>query len=411
MQAKMNPGAKAPVDRVFLIIMDGVGIGALPDAERYGDAGSNTLVNMARSVGGVRIPTLESLGIGNIAEMGGSSIQGVRAASSPSGCYGRMAEISPGKDTTTGHWEISGIILDRPFPTYPHGFPSEVISTFEKAIGRRVLGNKPASGTEIIKELGEEHIRTGQPIVYTSADSVFQIAAHEDVIPVEELYRICRIAREILTGEHNVGRVIARPFTGSPGSFRRTERRRDFSVAPPQKTMLDFIAQGGFPVVGVGKIEDIFAHRGLTESYHTGSSDESMEETLRIATDGPYQGLVFTNCVDFDSLYGHRNDSGGFARALMDLDRRLSGLIGAMREGDVLMVTADHGCDPTTESTDHSREYVPIMVTGKRIKRGISLGTRSSFADAGKTICDLLGIAGAAGDLAGKSFFDDIYMG
>ncbi|HHY46667.1 MAG TPA: phosphopentomutase [Firmicutes bacterium] len=397
-----------PVDRIFLIIMDGTGVGELPDAGKYGDTGSNTLVNTAKAVGGLSVPTLESLGLARIAAMAGEVIPGVSDIPAPRGAFGRMAELSAGKDTTTGHWEISGIILNRPFPTYPDGFPEEVISAFEEAIGRKVLGNKPASGTEIIEELGEEHMRTGYPIVYTSADSVFQIAAHEDVIPVQELYEMCKKARAILTGEHNVGRVIARPFVGRPGHFERTERRRDFSIPPPEKTMLDYIMEAGLPVVGVGKIEDIFAHRGLTESFHTGSSDESMEETLRIATDGPYEGLIFTNCVDFDTLYGHRNDSKGFALALERLDAQLSDLIKVMREDDALFITADHGCDPTTSSTDHSREYVPLLVTGAHIRPGVSLGTRSSFADAGKTICQLLGVNEMK---TGTSFMREIVWG
>ncbi|MGE5593716.1 MAG: phosphopentomutase [Betaproteobacteria bacterium] len=391
----------APVDRVILIVMDSVGMGALPDAAAYGDSGSDTLRNTAKAGGGLDTPFLGRLGLGNLAEAFGEPLAGVPAVPAPLAAYGRMAEGSAGKDTTTGHWEIAGIVLDRPFPVYPHGFPREVIDAFEKAIGTKVLGNKPASGTEIIKELGEEHMRTGFPIVYTSADSVFQIAAHEDVIPVERLYEMCKIARSILVGEHGVGRVIARPFVGTPGNFTRTERRKDFSIEPPRRTVLDCVKEAGMDVIGVGKIEDIFAFRGLTRSDHTGNNEDTMKAVIRFARERG-RGLIFANCIDFDMLWGHRNDARGYGRALAELDRMMEDLAGVLHESDVLAITADHGCDPTTPSTDHSREYVPLLVYGSAVRAGAFLGTRHTFADLGRTVADWLGVA--AGDLAGDSF-------
>jgi len=393
------------VKRVILLVLDSVGMGQMPDAHLYGDAGSDTLRNTARAVGGLNLPYLASLGLGNLAEALGEPILGVRPVSLPLAAYGRMAEKSQGKDTTTGHWEIAGIIMDNPFPTYPHGFPPEVISPFEKAIGTRILGNKPASGTEIIEELGEEHVRTGYPIVYTSADSVFQIAAHEDVIPVPRLYEICGIARSILTGEHGVGRVIARPFAGAKGSFQRTERRKDFSMMPPRKTLLDYVKDAGMDVIGVGKIEDIFAFQGLTQSDHTGNNKETMESVTEFVRKEDESGLIIANVIDFDMLWGHRNNPQGYARALEDVDDMIRNLAECLKKGDVLAITADHGCDPTTPSTDHSREYVPVLVYGRLIKPGVFLGTRSTFADLGKTVVDLLGIDT---DLAGTSFKSEI---
>ena len=393
------------VKRVILLVLDSVGMGQMPDAHLYGDAGSDTLRNTARAVGGLNLPYLASLGLGNLAEALGEPILGVRPVSLPLAAYGRMAEKSQGKDTTTGHWEIAGIIMDNPFPTYPHGFPPEVISPFEKAIGTRILGNKPASGTEIIEELGEEHVRTGYPIVYTSADSVFQIAAHEDVIPVPRLYEICGIARSILTGEHGVGRVIARPFAGAKGSFQRTERRKDFSMMPPRKTLLDYVKDAGMDVIGVGKIEDIFAFQGLTQSDHTGNNKETMESVTEFVRKEDESGLIIANVIDFDMLWGHRNNPQGYARALEDVDDMIRNLAECLKKGDVLAITADHGCDPTTPSTDHSREYVPVLVYGRLIKPGVFLGTRSTFADLGKTVADLLGIDT---DLAGTSFKSEI---
>lgn len=370
-------------ERAILIVLDSVGAGALPDAARYGDEGADTLGNLARWVGGLKLPNLARLGLGNIRE-----ISGVPAVAEPFGAYGRMAERSAGKDTTTGHWELAGVVLDQAFPVYPQGFPPEVIQAFEQATGRRVLGNKAASGTAIIAELGEEHVRTGRPIVYTSADSVFQVAAHEEVIPVEELYRMCEAARRILVGPHGVGRVIARPFVGEPGRFERTERRRDFSLPPPEPTLLDRLTGAGIPVTGVGKIEDIFAGRGLTEAVHTRDNAEGLEITRRWLEKG--EGLIFTNLVDFDMVYGHRNDVQGYAEALSRFDAFLPRLLEELREGDLLVITGDHGCDPTTKGTDHTREYVPVLAVGPRVKGGVDLGIRSTFADAGATVAEWL---------------------
>jgi len=366
-------------------VLDSVGVGALPDAPRYGDEGSNTLGNLARAVGGLKLPHLGRLGLGNLTDIRGvPPVEEERAG----GAFGRMALRSPGKDTMTGHWELAGIILDKPFRTYPHGFPPEVIQPLERAIGRAVLGNRVASGTEIIAELGEEHLRTGRPIVYTSADSVFQVAAHEGVIPVEELYRICEVARELLTGEHLVGRVIARPFEGSPGSFRRTQRRRDFTLPPVGKTVLDQVAESGREVVGVGKIEDIYAGRGITRAIHSRSNRETVE-VLEEELDTRREGLLLANLVDFDMLYGHRNDPQGYARALEEFDASLPGITRRMREEDLLVITADHGCDPTTPSTDHSREYVPLLLWGGKARRGVNLGTRDTLADLAATIASI----------------------
>lgn len=376
------------VNRVVLIILDSVGAGALPDADRYGDAGSNTLANTARAVGGLRLPNMGRMGLGRITD-----ILGVPPDPAPIGAFGRMAEASAGKDTTIGHWELMGIHSPRPLPTYPNGFPRDLMRRFEQAIGRETLGNYPASGTEIIKELGEEHMRTGKPIVYTSADSVFQIAAHEDVIPIEELYAMCRTARALLTGEHNVGRVIARPFVGEPGHFTRTERRRDFSAPPPAPTVLDHLTQAGIPVIAVGKIEDIFAGQGITEAVHTKDNADGMDQTLAYM-ERVERGLIFANLVDFDMVYGHRNNAEGYARALEAVDARLPEFRARLRSGDVLILTADHGCDPTTPSTDHSREYVPLLIAGPHVRAGVDLGTRAAFADVGATIADWFGVRG-----------------
>lgn len=371
--------------RVALIVLDSVGAGALPDAARYGDEGANTLGNLSRAVGGLTLPNLGRLGLGNILPLAG-----VDPAAHPEGAFGRLAEQSAGKDTTTGHWELAGVILEQPFPVYPEGFPPEVMAPFERAIGRATLGNKAASGTEIIAELGGEHLRTGRPIVYTSADSVFQVAAHEEVIPVEELYRICQVARGILAGPHGVGRVIARPFAGEPGKFYRTSRRRDFSLPPPQPTLLDRLRGAGIPVTGIGKIEDIFAGRGLTRARHTASNQEGMEQTRDWLTGGE-EGLCFTNLVEYDMVYGHRNDTAGYARALTAFDAFLPGLLAGLKEGDLLIMTADHGCDPTTPGTDHTREYVPLLGTGPRVRGGVDLGVRPTFADVGATVAEWLG--------------------
>ncbi|AIS51648.1 phosphopentomutase DeoB [Thermoanaerobacter kivui] len=368
--------------RVILIVLDSVGVGELPDAYKFGDEGSNTLGHVTEKTG-VELPNMGRLGLGNIIPL-----KSVPENPNAIGGYGKMAEKSAGKDTTTGHWEIAGLITEKPFPTYPHGFPEEIIKEFEKRIGRKVLGNKPASGTEIIKELGEEHVKTGYPIVYTSADSVFQVAAHEDVIPLEELYRICEIAREILKGDHAVGRVIARPFTGTPGNFVRTGNRRDFSLKPFEPTVLDMLKEAGYEVFAIGKIEDIFAGQGITEKNHTINNDEGITATIK-AMDDIKNGLIFTNLVDFDMLYGHRNDVEGYAKALKHFDNRLPEIMGKLTKEDLLIITADHGCDPTTPSTDHSREYVPLLVYSPSMKHGINLGVRSTYSDVAATIAEI----------------------
>lgn len=372
--------------RVILIVLDSVGCGDAPDAPAYGDSGANTLQNIATAVGGLSLPNLAAMGLGNL-----THIAGTPPSTDASGAFGRLTELSAGKDTTTGHWELAGLILTNPFPTYPNGFPREIIAPFEAQIGRSILGNYPASGTEIIKELGEEHLRTGNPIVYTSADSVFQIAAHEEVIGIDNLYEMCRTARELLVGDFAVGRVIARPFVGGPGAFKRTERRKDFSLEPPADTILDVVKAAGQKVMGVGKIEDIFAHRGLTDSKHTYNNMAGVNAILEfMAEAGP--GLIFANLVDFDALYGHRNDPVGYAAALEAFDQRVPEIISSLRAEDVLIITADHGNDPTTAGTDHTRERTPILICGDRIKRNLDLGTRASFADVAATIADLLGV-------------------
>lgn len=394
--------------RAVLVILDGVGVGELPDADEYGDQGSNTLVNAARAAGGLRLPNFGRLGLGNLVTDAGFELAGVSACDSPIASYGRMAQASPGKDTTTGHWEIAGIQLERPFPTYPVGFPPEITTAFERAIGRKILGNRPASGTEIIKELGEEHMATERPIVYTSADSVFQIAAHEDVIAPDELYEMCRIARAILTGQHAVGRVIARPFEGRTGHFARTVRRRDFSLSPPGPTLLDLVADAGLDVMGCGKIDDIFAMRGITISRHVSGNDEVFDAVLSFLDEGR-PGLVFANLIDFDMKWGHRNDVEGFARGFEHVDQRLPELLQRIKTGDLLAMCADHGNDPTTPSTDHSREYVPVLAMSPQAaeagRSGRSIGVRSSFADLGATIAEFLGIPWG---LAGESFLRQV---
>ena len=377
------------------MVLDSVGVGALSDAGQYGDSGSDTLGNTARRLGGLVLPALERLGLGCL-----HRIEGVVCPREPLACYGKMAEAGAGKDTTVGHWEIAGVITERPFPTYPNGFPQPLMREFERRIGRCTLGNKPASGTAIIEELGAAHLRTGFPIVYTSADSVFQIAAHQDVIALEALYEICKTARELLQGEHGVGRVIARPFTGVPGHFLRTAGRRDFGLEPPRPTLLDLAAGAGHPVVGVGKIGDVFVHRGLTREVKTPHNVETMRALLDETTSGS-SGLLLVNLVDFDMLYGHRNDVQGFADALARFDAFLPCLLTSLKPGDALFITADHGCDPTTGSTDHSREHVPLLCHGRRVRSGVDLGTRASFADLGATVGELLRL-GPLG--AGESF-------
>lgn len=368
------------VKRVFLIVLDGVGIGELPDAAAYGDQGSNTLGNLSRVVGGMNLPHLERMGLGKL-----TKIQGL-ADDITGGVFGRMAETSPGKDTTTGHWEMAGLILPRPFPVYPNGFPDQVMMEFISKTGRGVLGNKSASGTVIIEEYGREHLQTGALIVYTSADSVFQIAAHERVVPLEELYRYCEIAREILQGEHGVGRVIARPFLGEPGGFYRTSGRKDFSLNPIGQTVLDRMKEAGLTVFGVGKIEDIFSGQGLTASNHTHNNQETLSFISELIS-RDFTGMAFANCIDFDMLYGHRNDSEGFYRALKAVDDWLGENLVKLRPGDLLILTADHGGDPTTPSTDHSREYTPLLISGPGLAEGIDLGTRKTFADIAASLC------------------------
>ncbi len=385
--------------RVILIVMDSVGVGELPDAEKYGDRGSNTLGNIAAAMKGLRLPNLVKLGLGDI-----EGLQMLKSREQPVGSYGRMAEKSAGKDTTTGHWELAGIILDKPFPVYPDGFPPSVMDKFEEAVGTKAIGNYAASGTEIIKILGQQHVMTGYPIVYTSADSVFQIAAHEDVIPIERLYEICRIARGILQGEHAVGRVIARPFTGTEGAFVRTDRRHDFSLEPEKATILDSLKDKGFRVKAVGKIKDIFNGRGITDSVYIHGNMDGVDKTLEFMKE-EFTGLIFTNLVDFDMLYGHRNNVQGYAAALEEFDGRIPEILNSLREDDILIITADHGCDPTTGSTDHSREYIPLLVYGKELKSGINLGTRSSFVDVAQTIAQVFK---TGADFDGKSFLGDV---
>ncbi|TMK46114.1 MAG: phosphopentomutase [Actinobacteria bacterium] len=381
-----------------MVVCDSFGVGDAPDAAAYGDEGSDTLGNCSRAVGGIHAPNFERLGLGLL-----TPIEGMAPKAAPGTAHGRLTERSAGKDTTTGHWEMCGFVLERPFPLYPKGFPPEVIQPFEEAIGRTVLGNKPASGTEIIEELGQEHLRTGRPIVYTSGDSVFQIATHKDVVPLPTLYQWCRVARRILTGEHNVGRVIARPFTGTPGHFTRTPERRDFSVPPPGKTLLDFCRDDGIGVYGVGKIQDIFAGQGMTEARYSDSNDQGVDITLEYLG-RPSPALVFTNLVDFDSKYGHRNDPVGYAACIEALDPRLAELEAAM-DGGVMLLTGDHGCDPTTPPTDHSRERTPLLVAG--IRDGpVDLGARPTFADLGATVADLLAVKTEG--LAGESFAPEI---
>ncbi|UWG98699.1 phosphopentomutase [Dehalobacter sp. DCM] len=385
--------------RAIVIIMDSVGIGAMPDAAAYGDTGSNTIVHISKAVGGLKIPNLTRMGLANITD-----IPFIAAIADPAGNYGKMSELSPGKDTTTGHWEISGIVLNEPFPTFPSAFPKEFIKQFELRIGRETLGNEVASGTEIIERLGVEHMRTGKPIVYTSADSVFQIAAHEEIIPLDDLMAICRTAREMLVNELGVSRVIARPFIGDTGHFQRTTNRHDFSVKPMEKTLLDHVIARGQKVFAVGKINDIFAGQGISEYVLTKGNDDGVNKTIDYMK--RYEpGMIFTNLVDFDMVYGHRNNVKGYAEALEAFDRRIPEIISALRDDDILIISADHGCDPTTDSTDHSREYVPVLAYGRQLKKGINLGTRESFADLGATIAEYLGIEPL---VHGQSFYSSI---
>ena len=371
--------------RVFLMVLDSVGIGEMPDAAQYGDAGSNTLAAASKSPY-FSMPHMQQLGLFNI-----DGVTCRPAVEHPSAAFARMTELSKGKDTTIGHWEIAGIASPKPLPTYPNGFPQDLLAEFSRRVGRKVLCNRPYSGTEVIKDYGKEHVETGALIVYTSADSVFQIAAHEAVVPVEELYRDCQIARELLTGEHSVGRVIARPFTGEYPNYVRTKNRHDFSLLPPGTTMLDQLSENGFDVIAIGKIYDIFAGRGITKAIRTGGNDEGIARTIEW-TKRDFQGLCFINLVDFDMLYGHRNDVEGYAKGLTTVDRAIPEILAGLRDGDLLMITADHGCDPSTPSTDHSREYTPWIIAGPNVKAGTNLGTLPTFADIGATILDFFGV-------------------
>ena len=385
---------------MILVVLDSLGVGELPDARTYGDEGSDTLGNIARRVP-LHVPTLRRLGITRV-----STVPVADPEPEPLGAFGRMAESSPGKDSVTGHWELMGLVLDRPFPVFPHGFPRELMARFEEAIGRGTLANRTASGTAIIDELGVEHIATGKPIVYTSADSVFQIAAHEDVVPVPELYRWCEIAYELAGVGMGVGRVIARPFIGAPGAFRRTSNRRDFALTPFAPTLLDRLEGRGLPVVAVGKVEDLFAGRGITKAIHTANDDEGVDEVMA-AMASTDEGLIFANLVEFDTQFGHRNDVAGYAANLERFDRRLAAFLPRLAPGDLLIITADHGNDPTTPSTDHSREYVPVFVVGQAVRAGVDLGTRATFADLGQTIADLFGVDPLP---HGTSFLDEVLV-
>jgi phosphopentomutase len=397
-----------PFRRAIVIVMDSVGAGELPDAGTYGDQGSDTLGNIAKQVP-LKLPTLRSLGLARIANIGAApdagSAKGLpERTASAERAYGRMAEASAGKDSVTGHWEMMGIVLDRAFPTFPHGFPHDVIAEFSRQTGRGVLGNRTASGTQIIDDLGPEHMRTGALIVYTSADSVFQIAAHEEVVPIAELYRACEIAYTLVVESLGVGRVIARPFVGAAGSFRRTANRHDYAMPPTSETLLDRLEAASQPVTAIGKIEDLFAGRGITHAVHTASDDEGMNR-VNEQVDALERGFIFANLVDFDTQYGHRNDVAGYAANLERFDARLAALLPRLRDDDLLVVTADHGNDPTTPSTDHAREYVPLLVTGRRVRAGVDLGTRQTFADLGQTLAELFGV-GRLGH--GTSFLREI---
>lgn len=387
------------IKRVAVIVVDGLGIGEMKDAAAYGDKGANTFGQVVKQMH-PELPNLMDMGLYNAAGL-------EDAIDDPLGCFGKMAETSPGKDTTTGHWELAGIQLKQPFPTYPNGFPKEIIDAFIEESGHEIIGNKPASGTQIIEELGSEHLRTGRLIVYTSADSVFQIAAHEAIIPPTELWHICRIARRILAGEHAVGRVIARPFTGNPGSFERTGNRRDFSIDPTGRTMLDAVKGAGLDVVGIGKIEDIFNHRGLTMSDHAIGNEACMDSIVQALKKPHWKGLLFANLVDTDMLYGHRNDVEGYAKALEAIDRRVPEIMRLLGDDGLLIITSDHGCDPVHPSTDHTREYVPVLAWSLDAEEGVDLGERKSFADVSATVLDALGVKEK---LSGTSFWPQIKL-
>ncbi|ERK28417.1 phosphopentomutase [Clostridium intestinale] len=371
------------IKRVILIILDSVGMGALPDADKYGDVGADTIGHVAKFNGGLKLPNMESIGLGLI-----EGIQNINKVSDPLGCYGKFYEASNGKDTVTGHWEMVGVKSEIPLPTYPNGFPAEIIKEFEEKTGRKVIGNKPASGTEILDELGEEQLKTGSLIVYTSADSVFQIAAHEDIIPIEELYKYCEIARNMLTGDNAVARVIARPYLGEPGNFSRTSNRKDYALLPPHATALDKLQESGVKVMAVGKIEDIFSGKGIYSAVHTKDNMDGVDKTLDYMKTEK-DGLIFTNLVDFDMKWGHRNDAKSYGKGLEDFDVRLKEIMQNMESDDILFITADHGCDPTYPGTDHTREYVPFLAYGEPLKKGYNLGTKVGFFNMGQTICDI----------------------
>ncbi|MGH2453237.1 MAG: phosphopentomutase [bacterium] len=385
------------VRRAILLVLDSAGVGALPDAAAYGDEGSATLPHVAEVIGGLRLPRLERLGLGRVVPLAG-----VRPVAAPEAAFGRMAEQSAGKDSTTGHWEMMGLIVSRPFPTYPDGFPPDVISAFERAVGRRVLGNHATSGTAILDALGPQHLRTGQPIVYTSADSVFQIAAHEEIVPIAQLYDWCQAARRLLVGEHAVSRVIARPFVGTPGAFRRTDRRSDFSLPPSGRTVLDALTDAGIPVFAIGKVGDLFAERGILESVHTHDDLDGLARVAEVAR-RIERGFIFANVVDLDTVYGHRNDARGYARRLEEIDAALAPILDATGPETPFLISADHGNDPTTPSTDHSREYVPLLALGPGIRAGADLGTRRTFADVGATLAAAFGVRWEG---AGSSFWE-----
>ena len=374
------------MSRVIWMVIDSVGIGALPDSQKFGDVNVDTLGNIVRSCKGIKIPNMIKLGLANI-----EGVDSLENIESPIGCYGRCSEVSKGKDTTTGHWEMTGVLVETPFKTFENGFPKDIIEEFERRSNRKVIGNKPASGTAILDELGEQHINTGEVIVYTSADSVFQIAAHEEIVSLDELYKMCEIAREIMMGDNAVARIIARPFIGKPGAFERTSNRRDYSLSPFEDTVLDNIKNSNLDVIGVGKIEDIFNKQGITEAIHTHDNMDGVNQTINYMKKET-KGLIFTNLVDFDSKYGHRRDVEGYKNALEEFDARIPEILENMNDDDVLIINSDHGNDPTYKGTDHTREYIPVLVYGKNLKSGLNLGTRKSFADIGATVADILNV-------------------
>lgn len=387
------------MSRVIWMVIDSVGIGALPDSEKFGDVNVNTLGNIVKTYKDIKIPNMINLGLSNI-----EGVESLESINNPKGSFGRAKEVSKGKDTTTGHWEMTGVLVETPFKTYENGFPKEIIEEFERKTNRKVIGNKPASGTAILDELGEQQMKTGEVIVYTSADSVFQIAAHEEIIPLDELYRMCEIAREIMMGENAVARIIARPFIGTPGSFERTANRRDYSLSPFEDTVLDNIKNANLDVIGVGKIEDIFNKQGITEAIHTKDNMDGVDQTINyIKKDN--KGLIFTNLVDFDSKYGHRRDVEGYKNALEEFDARIPEILENMKDDDILIINSDHGNDPTYKGTDHTREYIPILIYGKNVVNGYNLGTRNSFADIGATVADILNVDSPKN---GKSFKNEI---